>query len=191
MVQLSHPHMTIGKTIALTIWNIVDKILSLFFNLISTFIMAFLPRSKYLLISWLQSPFTVILEHKKIKFVIVSNFPLLFVMKSCSQLPFFFFFECWALSQLFHSSLSLSSRGSLVLLHFLPLKWYHPHFWGCWCFPGNLIPACNSLSPEYSMMDSAYMLNKQGDTALLYSFPNLKPVCCSMSVSNCCFLTYI
>ena len=55
MVQLSHPYMTTGKTIVLTIWTFVDKVMSLFFNTLSRFIIAFLPRSKLLLISWLQS----------------------------------------------------------------------------------------------------------------------------------------
>ena len=62
MVQLSHPYMTTGKTIALTIWTFVGKVMSLLFNTLSRFIIAFLPRRKYLLISWLQSPSTVILK---------------------------------------------------------------------------------------------------------------------------------
>ena len=63
-VQLSHPYMTTGKTIALTIWNFVGQVMSLFFNTLSRFVIAFLPRSKCLLISWLQSPSAVILEPK-------------------------------------------------------------------------------------------------------------------------------
>ena len=62
MVQLSHPHMTTGKTIDLTIWTFVGKIMSLLFNMLSRFVIAFLPRSKCLSISWLQSPSAVILE---------------------------------------------------------------------------------------------------------------------------------
>ena len=62
MVQLSHPYMTTGKTTALTIWIFVGKVKSLLFNMLSRFVTAFLPRSKGLLISWLQSPSTVILE---------------------------------------------------------------------------------------------------------------------------------
>ena len=64
--------MTTGKTIALTIWTFVSKVMSLLFNMLSRFVMAFLPRSKHLLISWFQSPSTVILEPKKIKSVTVS-----------------------------------------------------------------------------------------------------------------------
>ena len=72
MVQLSHPCMTTGKTIALTRWTFVDKVMSLFFNTLSRLVIAFLPRSKRLLISWLQSLSAVILEPKKIKSVTVS-----------------------------------------------------------------------------------------------------------------------
>ena len=73
-VQLSHLYMTIGKTIALTIWALVSKMMSLFFNMLSRFVLAFLPRSKCLFISWLQSPFSVILEPNKRKSVTVSTF---------------------------------------------------------------------------------------------------------------------
>ena len=65
MVQ--HPYMTTGKTVALTRWTIVGKVMSLLFNMLSRFVIAFLPRSKGLLISWLQSPSAVILEPPKIK----------------------------------------------------------------------------------------------------------------------------
>ena len=72
MVQLSYPHMTTGKTIALTRHNFVGKVMSLLFNMLSRLVISFLPRSKCLLISFLQSPSAVILEPKKIKSVIVS-----------------------------------------------------------------------------------------------------------------------
>ena len=71
MVQLLHTYMTTGKTIALTRWTLVGKVVSLL-NTLSGFIITFLPRSKRLLISWLQLPSAVILEPKKIKFVTVS-----------------------------------------------------------------------------------------------------------------------
>ena len=71
-VQLSNPYMTAGKTITLTRWIFVDKVMSLLFNMLFTLIIAFLPRSKLLLISWLQSPFAVILEPPKIKSLTVS-----------------------------------------------------------------------------------------------------------------------
>ena len=67
IVQLSHPYMTTGKTIALTRWTFVGKVMSLLFNMLSRLVITFLPRSKSLLISWLQSPSAVILEPPKIK----------------------------------------------------------------------------------------------------------------------------
>ena len=72
-VQLSHPYMTTGKTIALTRWTFVDKVTTLLFNMLSRLVITFLPRSKYLLISWLQSPSAVILEPRKIKSGTVST----------------------------------------------------------------------------------------------------------------------
>ena len=72
IVQLSHPYMTTGKTIALTRWTFVGKEMSLLFNMLSRLVITFLPESKHLLISWLQSPSAVILEPPKIKSVTVS-----------------------------------------------------------------------------------------------------------------------
>ena len=71
--QLSHPYMTAGKTMALTTWTLVSKVMSLLLNMLSRLVITFLPRSKRLLISWLQSPFTVILEPQKIKSDTVST----------------------------------------------------------------------------------------------------------------------
>ena len=65
IVQLSHPYMTTGKTIAMTMWTFVGKVMSLLFNILSRFVIAFLLRSKHLLISWLQSPSAEILEPRK------------------------------------------------------------------------------------------------------------------------------
>ena len=73
MAQLSHPYMITGKTIALTRWTFVGKVMSLLFNMLSRLVIAFVPRSRRLLISWLQSPFAVILEPKKIKSDTVST----------------------------------------------------------------------------------------------------------------------
>ena len=72
-VQLSHPYMTTGKTIALTRQTFVGKVMSLLFNMLSGLVITFLPRSKHLLISWLQSPSAVILEPQKIKSDTVST----------------------------------------------------------------------------------------------------------------------
>ena len=73
IVQLSHPYMTTGKTIALTRWTFVDKVMTLLFNMLSKLVITFLPRSKHLLTSWLQSPSAVILEPRKIKPTTVST----------------------------------------------------------------------------------------------------------------------
>ena len=118
IVKLSHPYMTTGKTIALTRRTFVGKVMSLLLNMLSRLVITFLPRSKHLLISWLQSPSAVILEPLKIKSDTVST-----VSPSiCHEVmgPWSSFSECWAVSQLSHSPLSISSRGFLVLLHFLP-----------------------------------------------------------------------
>ena len=81
IVQFSHPHMTTGKTKALTRWTFVGKVMSLLFNMLSRLVTTFLPRSKRLLISWLQSPSAVILEPKNKKPVTVSIVSHLFAMK--------------------------------------------------------------------------------------------------------------
>ena len=96
MVQLSYPHMITGKTVTLTIQTFVRKVMSLLFNMLSRFVTAFLPRSKRLLNSWLQSPSAVILESKKIISATVSTFFLIYLPWSdgtkCHDLGFFFFF---------------------------------------------------------------------------------------------------
>ena len=81
IVQLSHPYMTTGKTIALTRWTFVDKIMSLLFNMLSRLVVTFLPRSKHLLISWLQSLSEVILVPRKLKSTTVSTASHLFAIK--------------------------------------------------------------------------------------------------------------
>ena len=72
IVQFSYPDMTTGKTIALTRWTFVGKVISLLFNMLSRLVITFLPKSKHLLISWLQSPSAMILEPKEIKYISVS-----------------------------------------------------------------------------------------------------------------------
>ena len=81
MVQLSQPYMTTGKTITLTRWTFFSKVMSLLFNMLSRFIIGFLPRSKHLSSLWLQSPSAMILEPKKIKSLTASTFFHLFAMK--------------------------------------------------------------------------------------------------------------
>ena len=119
-VQVSHPYMTTGKTIALTRWTFVGKVMSLLFNMLSRLVITFLPRSKRLLISWLQSPSAVILEPPKIKSDTVSTFsPSISheVMRPDAMILLF-----WMLSfkPTFSLSTSLSSRDFLVPLYFLP-----------------------------------------------------------------------
>ena len=109
IVQLSHPHMTTGKTIALIRWTCVSKVSSLLFNMLSSLVIAFLPRSKHLLISWLQSPSAVILEPRKIKSATASP-SIWHKVKGLDAMIFIF----WMLS--FKPTFS----QSLVFLHFLP-----------------------------------------------------------------------
>ena len=134
IVQLSHPYMTTGKTIALTRRTFVDKVMSLLFTMLSRLVITFLPRSKHLLISWLQSPSAVILEPHKIKSDTAST-----VSPSISHEvmgPDAMIFVFWMLS--FKPSFSLSSltfiKKLLVPLHFLPEPWCHLHIWGDWYF---------------------------------------------------------
>ena len=121
--------MTTGKSIALPVsYHFAGKVIYLLFHMLCRIVIAFLARNKCLLISWLQSPSAVILEPKKIKSVTASNFsPSIFheVMGPDARISVS---EWWISSQLFHSHLWPSSRGSSVLLHFLPLEWYHLHY---------------------------------------------------------------
>ena len=151
--------MTTGKTIALTRQTFVAKVMSLLFNTLSRLIIAFLLRSKHLLILWQQSSSAVILEPKKIKSVTVSIvFPPI-----CHEGmgPDAMIFVFWTLS--FKPFFSLSSFTFIKSL----FTFYHKG--GVICisevidiFPGNVIPACASSSPAFCMMYSAYQLNNQG-----------------------------
>ena len=109
------------QTTVLIIWNFLGKVMSLLFNMLSRFVIAFLPRSKCLLISWMQSPSEVILEPKKIKFLTISivSPSICHEVMGPDAVTLVFF------SQIFHSPLLPSSRSSLVPLLFLPLEWYH------------------------------------------------------------------
>ena len=154
--------MTTGETIALTRWTFAGKVISLLFNTLSRFIIAFLPRSKHLLISWLQSHFTVILEPKgKKSLSLFPMFPHLFAMKWWDQMPWSSCFECWALSQPFslssftfierlYNSSSLSAIR-VVLFAYLRLLIF---------LTAILIPACASASPTFHMRYSACKINK-------------------------------
>ena len=162
--QLLHPYMTIGKTIALTRRTLVGKVMSLLFNVLSRLVIDFLPRSKSLLISWLQSPSAVILEPKKIKSLTVSIVSpsichevmgldvMILVFWMLIFKPTFSLSSFTFIKRLFSSSLlsaiRVVSSAYLRLLIFLPTI---------------LIPACASSSSAFLRMYSAYKLNKQGD----------------------------
>jgi len=150
MVHLSHPYMTTWKTIALTRWTFVGKVMSLLFNMLSRLTIAFLPRSKYLLISWLQSPSAVILEPKKIVWHCFHYLPIYLPWSDgtrCHDLRFWMFvFECRVLSQPFHSPLSLSSRGSSVPL--------------CFCHKVAVICISDVIGISPGNLDSTLCLNQ-------------------------------
>ena len=94
IVQLSHPYMTTGKTIALTRWTFVSKVVYLLFNMLSRFVIAFLPRRKCFLISWLQSPSAVILEPKKRKSLTVSIVSPFITQPLCLHIVIFVLLYC-------------------------------------------------------------------------------------------------
>ena len=123
IVQLSHSYMTTGKTIALIRWTFVDRVMSLLFNMLSSFVIASRPRSKHLLISWQQSPSALILKPKKIKSVTVSIVSSSICHEVMGPDAMNLVSECWVLNQLFHFPLSLSSRGS---------GWRYLHCLNCW-----------------------------------------------------------
>ena len=155
--------MTTGKTTALTKRTFVGKIMSLLFNMLSRLVIAFLTRSKHLLISWLQSPSAVILEPRKIKSLtvfivyppicheVMGPDAIIFVFWMLSFKLGFSLFSFTFIKRLFSSSscyaISMVSSAYLRLLLF---------------FPAILIPACAS-SLAFHMMYSAYKLNKKSD----------------------------
>ena len=169
--------MTTGKTIDLTRQIFVGKVTSLLFNMLSGLVITFLPRSKCLLISWLQSPSAVILGPKKIKSDTVPTvFPsishevmgpdaMIFVFWMLSFKPTFSLSTFTFIRRLFSSSslsaLRVVSSAYLRLLIFLP---------------AILIPACASSSPAFLMIYSAYKINKQGD--------NMQPWCTPFPIWN-------
>ena len=120
MVQLSHPYMTTGKIITLTIWTFVSKVMSLFFSTLFRFVIAFLLRSKHLLISCLQSLSIVILEPKKTKSVSPSTFSPSICHEVMGLYAMILVFSMLSFKPVFFTPLVSSSRGSLVPLHFLP-----------------------------------------------------------------------
>ena len=127
MVQLSHPYMTTRKIISSTRQTFVGKVMSLLFNMMSRFVTAFLPRSKHLLISWLQLPSAVILEPKKTVCHCFQFFPHLVCHEATGSDAMILVF----LMLSFKSAFSLFSfnliKRIFSSLHFLPLGWCHLH----------------------------------------------------------------
>ena len=132
MVQLSYPYMTTGKTITLTIQTFVGKVMSLLFN--TSFIIAFLPRSNHLLISWLQSMFTVILELKKIKSVTVSIVSPSICHELMGEDAMILVFWILSFQPVFSFSSFSLTRRLFSSSSVLAIRWHHLHIWGCWYF---------------------------------------------------------
>ena len=156
--------MTTGKTISLTRWTFVGKVMSLLFSMLSRLVIAFLPGSNCLLISWLQSPSAMILEPKKLKSLTVSIISpsichevlgldaMILVFRMLSFKATFSLYSFTFIKRLFGSSLLSAIRVvSSVYLRLLIF------------LPAILIPACVSSSLAFHMMYSAYKLNKQDD----------------------------
>ena len=120
IIQLSHPYMIIGKTIALTRRTFMGKVMSQRFDMLSRMVITFVPRSKCLLISWLQSPSAVVLEPPKIKSLTVSTVSPSISHEVMGPDVMILVFWMSSFKPTFHPPPSLSSRGSLVLLCFLP-----------------------------------------------------------------------
>ena len=185
MVQYSHSYMTTGKTISLTRWTFVGKVMYLLFKMLSRLVIVFLPRSKHLVISWLHSPSAVVWELHKIAYHCFHCFPLYLAWDDGTRYHDLGF---WILS--FKPTLSLSfftfikrllSYSSLPALRVASSAYLRL----------ILIPAYASSSPAFHMMYSAFKLSKQGDTVQPWRTPFLGPLHCSTSSSNCCFLTCI
>ena len=186
--------MTTGKTIAFDQTDLCGKVISLLFNMLYRLVITFLPRSKCLLIEWLQSPSSGILEPRKIKSATVSTLSpsichevigpdtmiLVFWMLSFKQT---FSLSCFTFIKRLFKSSSLSairvvSSAYLRLLIFLP---------------AILIPACASSSPPFLMMYSAYKLNKQGDNIQPWHtpFPIWKQCVVPYPVNNVTLTTFL
>ena len=162
IVQLSHPYVTTGKTIASTRRTFVGKVISLLFNMLSRLVITFLPRSKRLSISWLQSPSAVILGPRKIKSDIVSTVSISICHERMG--PDVMILVFWMLS--FKPTFSLSSFTFIKRL-FLALSAIRvvssAYLRLLICLLAIMIPAYASSSPAFLMIYSAYKLNKQGD----------------------------
>ena len=184
MVQLSHPFITTGKTIALTLWIFVSKETSLLFNVLSRLVIGFLPRGKCVLISWIQSLSAMILEPQNTKSVTVSIVPpsnchevmgldaKIFIFWMLSFKAAFSLSSFTFIMRLF-SSFSLSAISVVSSAYLMSLIF----------LLANLIPACASSSMAFCMMYSEYKLNKQSD--------NIQPSCTPFPIWNQSALSWL
>ena len=172
MVQLLHPYMTIGKTMSLTRRTFVGKMMALLFKTLSRFVLAFLPRRKHLLISWLQSPSTVILEPKKIKSVTVCIISPSICHEVIGLNAMILVF--WMLS--FKPAFSLSSFTFIKRL-FSPSSLSalcHLHVWGYWYFSQQSWFQLVLYPAWHFTRCTLHNLNKQGDSIQSVSLHILK-----------------
>ena len=163
MVHFSHLYMTSAKTIALTMWAFFGKVMSLLFNMLFRFVIAFFPRSKRLLISWLESSFVVILGAQENKFCHYFHCFSIYLPWSdgigyCDLSFWILSFKptFWLLSFTFIERLFSSLLSAIRVVSSACLRWLI-------FLPAILIPACPSSSPAFHMMYSACKLKKQGD----------------------------
>ena len=169
--------MTTRKTIALSSQTFVGKVMSLHFNMLSRLVITFLPGSKRLLVSWLQSPSAVILEPKKMKSDTVSAFS----PPDCHEVigPDAMIFVFWMLSfkPAFSLSFTFIKRWKFPL-HFLPLKWYHLHIWSYYFSWLSWFQLVINLAWHFAWCTLHVKLNKQGD--------NIQPWCTPFPILNQC-----
>ena len=162
---------------------------SLLFKTLSRFDIVILQKSSHLLISWLLSPSKLILEPKKMKSDTVSTFSPSICHEVIGPDAMILVFECWVLSQLFHSPLSPSSRGSLSASSLSAIKVVSSAYLRLLIFLlAILIPDCDSSSLAFHLMYSAYKLNKQGDNIQPWRTPFL---ICNQSVVPCLVWTVV
>ena len=184
IVQLSHPYMTTGKTIALTRETFIGTVMSLLSNMLSRLVITFFPRSKSLLISWLKSPSAVILEPRKIKSAILSTVSPSIYLSIYLSIYQSIYHEVMGLDAMILVFLMLSFQPTFSLSSFIFIKSLFISFslsakrvvssayLRLLIFlPEIMIPDCASSSPAFLMMHSAYKLNKQGDNIQTWRTP--------------------
>ena len=142
--QLSHPYMTTGKTIALTRRTFIGKVTSLLFNMLCRLVITFLPRSKRLLISWLQSPSAVILEAPKMKSDTVSTVSPSISHEVMGPDAMIFVFWMLGLQPTFSLSSFTFSKRLFSYSSLSAIRWCHLHIWGYWYFSQS--QGCGKLS---------------------------------------------